>query len=544
MFGGTPARNMVNLTDKLPTLPPKGPDWDKPDEAKAWCDRWALWKADLGSRSYTQPVVAGGKVFVGTNNERPRNPRDTAKNKNGEVEPLDKGVLMCFDALTGKFLWQAVFGSLEAGGVNDWPKVGLCSSPTVEGNPAYFVSNRCTVVCADVEGRWNGVQGPVRKGYTDPTDADILWQYDMRKELGVFPHCMSVGCPIIVGDLLFTVTANGVDDGHINVPAPEAPSFICLNKNTGKLVWKDNSPGKNILHGQWAQPAYAAGPVPQVIFPGGDGWIRALDPPTGRLLWKFDGNPKDAVHELGGVGTKSEFIAAPVIHDGRLYLGVGQDPERSDGIGRLWCLDLTKAVAGGVRNSDRDVSPELIVRVEKRPNEADRVVTKPNPDSAAIWMYGGKENRPWAIRDFKFGRTMSNATIVGDILYIGELPGFFHCMNAKTGEHYWQYDIQAQIWGSPYYVDGRIIFGTDNGDLYVFRHDPKPEKIDDLGFQANTQEEARVKRRERQKQVTDRYLVSKIEFDAIIRNTPSVAGGVLYLATEKTLFAIGRPPPR
>ena len=35
-----------------------------------------------------------------------------------------------------------------------------------------------------------------------------------------------------------------------NIPSPDAPSMICLDKNTGKLVWRNNDPGKNIMHGQ------------------------------------------------------------------------------------------------------------------------------------------------------------------------------------------------------------------------------------------------------------------------------------------------------
>ena len=40
----------------------------------------------------------------------------------------------------------------------------------------------------------------------------------------------------------------------------------------------------------------------------------------------------------------------------------------------------------------------------------------------------------------------------------------------------------------------------------------------------------------------DRYLIGRFEFDAAIRGTPSVAGGVLYLATEKDLYAIKKAP--
>ncbi len=156
-------------------------------------------------------------------------------------------------------------------------------------------------------------QGTRTEKYKSPTDADFLWEYDMMRELKVFPQNMSTGDPLILGDLLYVPTSNGVDESHVNIPSPDAPSFICLNRNAGNLIWSDDSPGKDIMHGQWASPAYAAKPVPQVIFPGGDGWVRAFDPSTGKLLWTFDCNPKDAVYGLGGTGTKSDFIAAPVV---------------------------------------------------------------------------------------------------------------------------------------------------------------------------------------------------------------------------------------
>src|SRR5213076_1616438 len=98
------------------------------------------------------------------------------------------------------------------------------------------------------------------------------------------------------GDTLFVVTANGVDEGHVNVPSPEAPSFIALDKKTGKVKWQDSSPGKFIMHGQWSNPSYGViNGKPQVIFPGGDGWLYAFEPETGKLIWKFNGNPKDAI---------------------------------------------------------------------------------------------------------------------------------------------------------------------------------------------------------------------------------------------------------
>src|SRR5262249_8587018 len=257
MFGGTNDRNMVNFKDK-----------NIPDKFDAETD--AIWKADLGSKAYGGPIVAGGRVYVGTNNPRPPHLRDNKKTPDRDVEPLGKGVLMVFGEKDGKFLWQAIHDKLAgAGRVHDWPDEGICSTPTVEGDRVYYVTNRCTVVCSDVEGMANGNQGFTGEKYKDPTDVDIIWEYDMMKELNVFPHNMSACCPLIVGDIMYIVTANGVDEGHLNIPQPLAPSFIAMDKKTGKLLWKSNAPGKNILHGQWSNPVYGEiNGVRQVIFPG------------------------------------------------------------------------------------------------------------------------------------------------------------------------------------------------------------------------------------------------------------------------------------
>ena len=53
---------------------------------------------------------------------------------------------------------------------------------------------------------------------------------------------MTACSPLMVGDDLYMVTANGVDDCHLNVPAPRAPSFLKIAKKDGKVIWKDNAP--------------------------------------------------------------------------------------------------------------------------------------------------------------------------------------------------------------------------------------------------------------------------------------------------------------
>lgn len=430
MLGGSPQRNMVNLAEK-----------NLPDQWDIKTGKNIKWVIELGSQAYGGPVIAGGKVFVGTNNNVPRNPQRTG----------DKGVLMCFRESDGKFLWQAVHDKLPSGMVNDWPEQGIASAPCIEGDRLYYVSNRCELICADVEGFANGNQGVQDEQYQDATDADILWRLDMMKELGVFPHNLAASSPLVVGDLVFVVTGNGHDQSHEHIPSPNAPSFLAVNKHTGKVVWQDNSPGKNILHAQWSSPTYAEiKGQPQVIFPGGDGWLRAFQPTTGKLLWKFDCNPKKAVHKLGGKGTRNDFIAPATVHDGKMYVATGQDPEHGDGVGHLWCLDPGKASPTNI-----DLSPV---------NDNFDPTAPENRQSGLVWHLGGVDTRG----ELLFRRSMSFCAVHDGLCFVTNLTGFLSCVDASTGQRYWEYDTQVSLWGAPLWADGKIYLGTEEGDVCVF----------------------------------------------------------------------------
>ena len=439
MLGGTIERNLVNLQEK-----------GIPDDfsVKKDKEKHVKWSLQLGSSSYGGPVIAGGKIFVGTNNKVPRDPAIKG----------DKGIVMCFRESDGKFLWQAVHDKLPNPDANDFPDQGVASTPVAEGDRLYYVSNRCELVCADVEG--DQATGK----------AKFLWKLDMMTELGVYPTQLANCSPLILGDLVFTCTSNGVIHDTDKIPAPEAPSFIAVDKKTGKVVWKDNSPGKNIMEGQWSNPCAAeVNGAMQVIFPGGDGWLRAFEPKTGKLLWKFNCNPKDVEFKPGGRGEKNYFVATPVIHDKKLYIGVGQNPESGPGVGHLWCIDIGKKPA----NRELDLSP---VNDNFDPKAA------VNKDSGLVWHYGGKVKNPAdGGREFLFGRTISTVAVVDGLVYAAELDGFLNCLDAKTGEKYWTFDLKDNTWDSPYYVDGKVFLGTDSGDMYIFSHGKQlkpPKKID------------------------------------------------------------------
>ncbi len=304
MWGGTPDRNMVSPMKGLPTT------WDVATKKNV------KWMAQLGSQSYGNPVVAGGQVYAGTNNELLRNPKEGG----------DRGVLMCFRESDGKFLWQHTNEKLPAGRANDWPYQGVCSSPMVEGDLLYYVNNRCELVCLDTHGDGKG-------------GAKVVWKFDMMEEVGSQPHNMSNSSPVSYGDLIYVSTANGQDESHVHIPSPRAPAIIAVSKKTHKLVWEDNSVGEKILHGQWASPTVAKiGGVVQVIHPQGDGWVRSYDAHSGKKLWEFDTNPKDSVWPK----TRNETISTPVVFCDVVYQANGQDPEHGEGVGHLYAIDGTK----------------------------------------------------------------------------------------------------------------------------------------------------------------------------------------------------------
>jgi outer membrane protein assembly factor BamB len=441
MWGGTPTRNMVSSMKGLPTT------WDIASSKNL------KWVAKLGSQSYGNPVVSKGVVLVGTNNELVRDPK----------QPGDRGVVMAFRESDGEFLWQATHEKLSSGRVNDWPFQGVASSPLVEGERVYYVSNRAELVCADLQGFRDGENdGPFKEEkFTSQTDVDILWKLDMMEEVGSFPHNLANSSPVAWGDLIYVSTSNGQDESHVNIPSPRAPAIIAVNKNTAKVVWEDASPGDKILHGQWSTPSVGTvGGVDMVVHGQGDGWLRSYEAATGKKLWEFDLNPKDSVWPK----TRNEIISTPVIVENVVYIANGQDPEHGEGVGHAYAIDATKR--GDITQSGR------------------------------IWHYD------------KIRRSISTAAVQDGLVYLADFSGFFHCLDAKTGQALWVHDMLAAMWGSPLLADGKIYLGDEDGDVVV--------------FQAGR----------------EKKIVAEMNMGSSVYSTPVPANGVLFINNRNQLFAL------
>lgn len=194
-----------------------------------------LWSVQLGSMTWGRPVVAGQKVLVGTNN---------AAGYIDRFPPsIDLGVLLCFDTADGTFLWQHSNQKLIRGRANDWPLQGVTSTPSVEDDQLWYVTNRGEVVCLDIEGFHDEQDDEIPfvappdfepRHFEKKREADVVWRFDMIQQLDVFPHNASCSGVAVSRDAVFVNTGNGVDEAHTHAHNADAPSV----HNAGQENWK------------------------------------------------------------------------------------------------------------------------------------------------------------------------------------------------------------------------------------------------------------------------------------------------------------------
>jgi outer membrane protein assembly factor BamB len=426
-------------------------DWDTAT------GRNIVWSVELGNEVYGSPVVAGDVVYVGSDNTRHMNP----------AFQEDSGVLMAFRVTDGAFLWQDVAPRVDDRGLRDFLLPSTTSVPYVEGDRLYYVTAECQLRCLDTKGFSDGENdGPYQKEvFKDHAAADIVWQLDMPA-LGVFPHEACNSEVLSLGDLLLVGTSNGQNEGHTRVPSPRAPSLIAVNKHSGELIWRAIGPGDKVLHGAWSSPAAAnVNGRMQVLFGGGDGWLRAYDAASGEEIWRFDGNPKDAPwRPRAGVLSRSSIIASPVFADGRVFIAMGQSP--GHGNAPSFAYAISPDGRGDVTQS------ELL----------------------------------WTSRDV--GRVVGTPIVKDGLLYIGDVGGTVHCLDAATGAELWKHETNDAIWGCLLIAGNRLYVGNAGGLMTVLR--------------AGRQKE----------------LLGQIEMDAPLYARPAVAGDSLYLATANRLYLI------
>ena len=501
------------------------------------------WSAQIGTETHSTPVVAGGRVYIGTNNGEPRD----AKHQG------DRGVLMCFEEKTGKFQWQLVVPKRDEDPYFDWPNSGISSPVTVEGDRVYLVSSRGEVMCLDAQGMANGNDGPFldegahmtpapnagappkpvpgadirpRLLPTPPDataltpgrlDADIVWLFDLASGAGVWPHDGAHSSILLRGDYLYLNTATGVDNTHKRIRTPDAPSLVVLDKRSGRLVARDDEHiAPDIFHCTWSSPSMGeVNGRPLIFFAGGNGVVYAfepmMDPPlTPPRRGTGDRVSSDETLLLGGGGG-----------------GLAGASGRIQTLKRVWRFDFDPGAP------KRDIHFYLSNRREGPSNIYGMPVFFRN----RIYVAGGGDvfwgkNEAW-LKCIDATRTgdittngliwsyplqkhvMSTPAIYQGLVFIADCGRSFHCLDAETGKPYWTEDIQGEAWASPLVADGKVYLGTRSGNFYVFA--ARKEKM----------------------------VVGAVELGEPISATAAAANGVLYVATMRHLYALhSAAPPR
>ncbi len=406
------------------------------------------WSMPLGSECYSSPVIANGLVWIGTNNLLNTNPKQGS-------------VLKCVRVSDGAEVYQYVSPWLgDRKYDSGWS--GLGSSPLVEGDRLWLATNRSEVLCLDI--------GPLQRGEGQPRE---LWKLDFVDAFDTFPRVPVMGPPrpCSIGPswngLIFVTINHGIDYQEKQVVNPDAPSLVCLNKDTGELVWKDNSPGKNILRTQFASPTVAtiAGKV-QVIVPQSDGWVRAFNPADGRVLWEFDINTKDSIYDpYGGTGLRSSCIGEAVVYNDRVYVASGKEVEIGGGPGRLVCIDPSNR---------GDLSSELAVDKDGKTlprrrlqavdvNADERAI--PNPNSGLVWEFTNCGDEYYDVLD----RMISSVTIAEDLVFATDMDSILYCFDANTGQRHWYIELDDIAFGAPLIVDDKVYVALAAGEVLIFQ---------------------------------------------------------------------------
>ena len=425
-------------------------DWDRTT------GRNIVWSVALGAETFGRPVVADDAVYVGTDNARHMNP----------AYQEEAGVLMAFRRRMANSFgrtwpreWSEACGSFccrRPPVRRTWKATG-CTTSLPSANSAVS-AHRVSVTARTMVG--------IGRRSLKTTLGRHGLELDMCGRLGVFPHEATNSEVLPVGDLLIVSTSNGQNEGHTRVPSPRAPSLIAVDECSVDLVWRAIGAGEQVLHGQWSSPVAANvnGRI-QVLFGGGDGWLRSYDAAFGHEVWRFDGNPKDARWlPRPGVLSRGSIIASPVFADGRVFVAMGQSPGHGNGPSSIHAISP---------NGQGDVT-----------------------DSRLLWT------------SREVGRVVGTPIAKDGLLYVGDLGGTIHCLDAATGAHVWKHETNEAIRGSLLLAGDHLYVGNVEGSMTVLRAG-------------------------RRKQ-----LLGGIEMNAPLYTPPALIGDALYVATGNRLYLI------
>jgi outer membrane protein assembly factor BamB len=401
----------------------RGPEQTGVSREKNLPDRWSpdanatdsnlVWKAPFGGRS--TPLVVNDRVYM-------INAAGDGINQQERV--------MCFDAGTGKVLWEHKFNvwhtdivAVRLGWTN------LAADP--ETGNVYAHGTQGLFFCFDKDGK-------------------VLWSHSLTEEYGrISGYGGRVTSPVVDGNLVIV----GMLNSSWGEQARGGNRFLAMDKRTGVPVWwatTDAQPKDTY----YSVPVIAVINGERLLISGsGDGGVYAFKVGTGEKAWSY----------MFGTAAVN---CSPVVDGTRVYIGHGEENLDNNKQGRVICLD-----AGHVQKG----RPKL---VWDRPglkikycspviHEGRLYVCDENAQ-----MYCLDANTGKTLWRHKYGRNAKGSPVWADgKIYIAEVNAKFHIL--KPGPKSCQ-ELHVQYFPSPDGVSDVEINGSPaiaNGCVYFMTRD-------------------------------------------------------------------------
>jgi outer membrane protein assembly factor BamB len=394
----------------------RGPEQNGVSRETTLPDRWSpdgenlLWrKPEYATRS--TPIVMDGRLYTICR----ANPET---NREGEK-------VICVNAETGDLIWEA-FNNVF---LSDAPaeRVGWSS---VVGDPrtgnVYSLGLGCYFQC---------LEGKTGK---------VVWSHSMSEEYGMLStYGGRTNFPVVFEDL---VIISGVMTGWGEYAVP-AHRFVAFDKLTGEAVWmmstrvrpEDTTYSTPIITRFAGQSA--------MVFGAADGSVYAIEPRTGRVIWKYDASTR-------GINT------TPLVVGDSVSCGHSeQNATDTTTLGALFALN--GRVKGEIKESDLlwKVPARTVGRCQPM-HIAGRIYAV--DDGGAMWIIDAQTGKE--IGRKKLGRIMFGSMVAGDgKIYVGEATGRWYVLKPSEKGVDVVHDLRLngeEILGSPIIANGRIYLPT------------------------------------------------------------------------------------
>jgi outer membrane protein assembly factor BamB len=362
-----------------------------PDDWDAERNTNILWRADIPGLAHSSPIVWGDRIFV-TTSVSGENAKATKGLQDVSLLSTDTSPqswrVYCLDRATGRVLWMRVAKEGTPRSRRHVNATYANSTPVTDGRyvVAFFGSEGLYAYDFDGQLFWSKDLGVLETGW----DADPSSDYGFGSSPIIHAGLVILQCDIRHGSF---AAAYRVADGS--------------------EAWRVERSERS----GWSTPAIVAAASPELVL-NGDGFVRGLDPLTGKELWRMA--------EANGVK-----IPTPISDGGLVFIGGGS----SSGSRRFY----------GVRTGMRG---DITLAPDATSSDAIAWRNRANPHLLTPLVYDG-------------------------LLYVCTDNGILSVYEAKTGEQAYRQRVGSTGAGafgaSPVAADGKVYFTSQDGDTFVLR---------------------------------------------------------------------------